>query len=345
MREFRKGKMNNKSTEQLIESGGSIEELFVPSLDLEQKKSSTTTEKADSESARANDNRRRAQKNFLVEKSSLEDTESKAQRAPVAAVRKYSLPPVASKRNGKELKENSNQQTRKRSVQSDTVQIISKKPIEVKSENDDSGSGSDSDTNQAESVHHKERKKIELSTFNRGRKKLTRKPLASAEVNEESTSFISYEEKHEKEDNSEHLTSNHSSENNQSLHDNNDDANSDCGDGIINNAFVHDPDDDDVRDKNHAKIESPNDSNEKHVKPRSKRGKKQKSGKTSKEKRKKRPSHTTEHTEKAHDSDEHGEIQEAYDFKKVIGKKKMQLYLVKTPYNDGNVGHFRCMAA
>lgn len=310
--------MNNKSTENLIESGGSIEEIFVPPLDLTNKKQSIVTDKIDSENGPKIQNRRRAPNNFLVEKTSIEESESKS-RIPVPAVRKYSLPPVASERNGdKDLKENSNQQTRKRSVQTDTVQILSEKPNHRKSEKNDSRSGSDSDSQQAESAHLKDRKKIELSTFSKERKKHLRKPFVSAEVNEETTSFISYEEKHEKEDNSEHLTSIHSSETNKNQRDNNDDGNS--GGGIRNNAFIQDSDDD--VDKNHAKIESANDLNEEHVKPKStKREKKPKSGKISKEKRKKRPSRTAEHTEKPTESAEHDEIQEVYDFKKVIGKE------------------------
>lgn len=311
--------MNNKSTENLIESGGSIEELFVPPLDLKSKSKISSenrqSDQANSEIDHPNEgSRKHSQKNFLVEKSSLDGSDTRPSNPPVPAVRKFSLPPIATKRNGKDLKENNNQWTRKQSTQSsDSIKIVNERQNQQKTEKNAAGSETDSDVRQTETSIREKRNRIELASLSKEARKRLKKQFVPAEVNEETTSFISYEEKHEKEDNSEHLTSNHSSTNSREL------PKDDDG-GVENEAFVHDPDDEpDVV----GELKANDKDIEEAVKSKSrKQEKKIKSAKKSKEKRKKsRTSHNTEpDTEQIEAADEEKDIQESYDFKKVIGK-------------------------
>ena len=132
-----------------------------------------------------------------------------------------------------------------------------------------------------------------------------------AEINEETTSFISYEEKHEKEDNSEHLTSNHSSVNSKDLP-KYDGVEDDNEHGIENEAFVQDPHD-------NAQIERINEIDNKSKSK--KKDKKSKAVKKTKEKRKKR--HAEQTTDQIEVIESEDDIQNTYDFKKVIGINKL----------------------
>lgn len=301
--------MNNKSTENLIESSESIEELHVPPLDLEQLNDDKRQKSENSDSDRALNNKpKRVNNNFLVEKSKTNETEAKSPTnpPPIPAVRKLSLPPIASQRNGKDTKENSNHLTRNRRVQSnDTIRIISERSNN-KIDSNDSESGSD--INQFKESIREKVNQIELKTFATQAKNNLKSTINVAEINEETTSFISYEEKHEQEDNSEHLTSNHSSVNSKELPKDNDDNER----GIKNAAFVHDPADN-AQDTTPRELDRKSKSKKKDKKP--------KVVKKSKEKRKKQPSrHTEQTTERAVANESEDDIQHVYDFKKVIGR-------------------------
>lgn len=316
--------MNNKSTENLIESGGSVEELFVPPLDLKNK-SEKLPEKLrsnsiNSESDRHNDehqqqqHQKRGKNSFLVDKSSLNGSDSIPSNPPIPAARKFSLPPIANKRNGKDVKENSNLLTRKQSIQSnDTIQIVNERPKLQKS---NTRSDSDSDIHTVEQFVREKENAIELTSFAKETRKRFKRQFASNEVNEETTSFISYEEKHEKEDNSEQLISNHSSVNSKVLH-------KDDDNGVINEAFTKD----EVENPDKSKSKSDELENEIESKSKSKKlAKKTKTTKKPKEKnRKKRTSRNAEQSSEQIQAakEEEEETQEAYDFKRVIGKTKL----------------------
>lgn len=302
--------MNNKSTENLIESGGSIEELFVAPEIL------NDTEKV-------NKDRDVPQNSFLAEKSDIElQPRPSVSKIPVPAARKLSLPPIPSKRNGKELKENRNQLTQRMSLQSDDpIQIINERKHRKKRISDVKKRVSDSETDsyiEEKPSFRKQRKNtFELTTRSRENPKNVKKLFVSSEGNEETTSFISYEEKHEKEDNSEHTPSNHTFVNSNSS---NDDAA-----GATNEAFVPD---DIVQDKNkeddkvkptHQNADEMTQVTEKSHKNKFKKKKEKiKSTKKPKEKRKK---HVPEQSREQIESIEEAAIPEVYDFKKVIGKQ------------------------
>lgn len=315
--------MNNKSTENLIESGGSVEEiqaLDVPPLDLNNRKASIT-DPVDNKPA-IDVHKKKASNRFFVEKSKEDATELKPLNPPVPAARKLSLPPIASKRNGKDLKENSNQLTRKQSVRSDdTIQLVNERTIQPrKSNKDQTDSGSDSDIRQNNSSTRDKRNKIELSLISKEAKKHLGRQFVGNQVNEETTSFISYEEKHEKEDNSEHNdSSNHSSANIKNL-------SNDENVGRKNEAFI--PDDDLLSDgENHPK---PTESAEvKHKTKSKKKDKKSKSTKKSKTKRIKTTTQNVEETVEHIESTEERDIQEIYDFKRLIGNKTVISFFVK----------------
>lgn len=313
--------MNNKSTENLIESGGSVEEiqaLDVPPLDLNIRKASNT-DPVDNKPA-IDIQQKKASNSFFVEKSKVDATELKPLNPPVPAARKLSLPPIASKRNGKDLKENSNQLTRKQSVRSDdTIQLVNERTVPPqKSNKDHSDSGSDSDIRQNNSSARDKRNKIELSLISKEAKKHLGRQFVGNQVNEETTSFISYEEKHEKEDNSEHNdSSNHSSENIKNL------SNDENG-GRKNEAFV--PDDDLLSDgENHPK---PTESTEaKHKTKSKKKDKKTKSTKKSKTKRTKSTVQNVNETAKHIESTGEQDTKETYDFKRLIGNESVISFL------------------
>lgn len=313
--------MNNKSTENLIESGESIEELFVPPLDLKSKQKNVSeklsSNSVNSESEHPNDDQQKCGPNdFLAEKSNLNETEIKDSMPPIPAVRKFSLPPIASKRNGKDLKENSNELTRKQSTQSnDTIEIINERP---KQQNHHSGSDSDSDIQTTQKLVHTKRNEIELASLSKETRKRFKRQFGSAEANEETTSFVSYEEKHEKEDNSEHLISNHSSINSKQLVQDHDD-------GIKNEAFVNDEED----------IENDKKFEEKLPIKSKKKEKKVKSIKKSKDKRKKRNSQSAEQIGGANEDEEDKDAYEAYDFKRVIGKSTILYFNIDWLMNLG----------
>lgn len=319
--------MNNKSTENLIESCESVEELHVPPLDLQQlehdePQKSTSSNQPNSDSGRSLNNRpRRIQtNNFFVEKSTINESETKfpATIPPIPAARKLSLPPIASKRNGKATKETSNQLTRNQHIQSnDTIRIISERPSpksNTKAHSDDSES--DTDIGQLKQSLHEKANKIELKTFGAHTKNHLKSAFGVPEINEETTSFISYEEKHEKEDNSEHLVSNHSSVNSKELQ---------SEQGVKNAAFVQD---------DNAEMERPNEIDSKSKSK--KKDKKSKEKKPKKEKYKKRSTQrrTEQTTEPTDVVESENDVHHSYDFKHVIGRPgKDSLLKFMTIYN------------
>lgn len=318
--------MNHKSTENLIESGGSVEEVFVPPLDLKSNNDKLPeklrSNSINSESDRHNDEhqrqqqQKRAKNSFLVDKSSLNESDSIPSNPPIPAARKFSLPPIATKRNGKDVKENSNQLTRKQSIQSnDTIRIVNERP---KTRKPNPKSDSDSDIQTVEQFVREKENPIELTSFAKETRKRFKRQFASHEVNEETTSFISYEEKHEKEDNSEHSISNHSSVNSKVLQK---DANS----GVLNEAFTKD-------EENQDKSKAKGDEIEDEIQSKSKSKKHTKKTKKSKEKRKKRTSRNTEQTSQQIQAaeEEEDETQEAYDFKRVIGNETISVYRIRS---------------
>lgn len=335
--------MNNKSTENLIESGESIEELFAPSMNSEEKKYQTSEQshsnRANTESDHPNDdNRKFSPKNFLVDKSSSNKLSSKSSNPPIPAVRKFSLPPIATERNGKDVKDNSNQSTRKQSIQeNNNVEIVNERPSSQKPTKNDSESESDSNIRETNASSRERRNNIELTSFTKEAKKRLKKSIASSEVNEETTSFVSYEEKHEKEDNSEHLTSNHSST--KSLELPKKDLN-----GVKNEAFEPDCDDS-IQMENIPKTDRMNDSaNEDVVKTKSKKkGKISKSSRKQKETRKKRTKHKAESdTEQIEAAEAKENLQDVYDFKRVIGKVKLAVEM-RVFAIDFKIISIRCM--
>lgn len=311
--------MNNKSTENLIESGGSVEEIHaLEVLSLEVKADRQVTGSVRVEKNQTIDvHHKRSSNNFLVEKSNETDTELKPLQPPVPAARKFSLPPIASKRNGKDLKENSNQLTRKQSLRSnDTIEIVNEQTVAPpkRRQSYDTDSESDCDMRPTNSsARNKRSGKMELSLMSKETKKhLGRQFLSNTQANEETTSFISYEEKHEKEDNSEHNnSSNHSSAN---LRNSSNDENG----GKNNEAFI--PDDDLRSNENHPKTTTADADTKRKTKSK-KKDKKPKSTKKSKSKRAKGTSQRADHTTEHIDSTEERDEQEPYDFKKVIGNE------------------------
>lgn len=298
--------MNNKSTENLLKTD-SIEEIVsleVPTIELKTIKSSETNKIIDDQAPIVN-----RRNNFFIEESSANGSESKPS-IPVPAERKFSLPPIPKERNGKDVKENCNQLTRRQILQSENlVKIANERKIKPRKHKQvtseyasDNGSGTDIQQLRSDRKHieqtglRTDQKQIELNTFRTRKKQLN---LKSFEANEETTSFISYEEKHEHEDSSEHS---HSSK--QSLAKPGDEDG-----GKHNKAFIPDsdnefaPDEEDDRPKGQEIAE-------KRLKNKSKK-KEKKSIKKSREKRSK-------------DTEQIGmisgqEIQETYDFKRVIG--------------------------
>lgn len=320
--------MNHKSTENLLESSESIEVLHVPPLDLKQLNDDKVQKSENSDSERSSKKKpKRVQNNFLVEES-VENDESDAARSapaanrpPIPAARKLSLPPIASKRNGKDKKENSNQLTRKQqNVQSnDTIRMVNERPVAQpanKGKVHSNDSESDSDIRELKQSIGENANKMELKTFAPPTKNNLKAAFSVAEINEETTSFISYEEKHEKEDNSEHSASNHSSVNGKELPKHADVNEDNSKRGVKNDAFVQDPDD-------KVEAERPSAINTKSNAKR--KEKKQKVVKKTKEKRKKRLS-STQHTGQAIEragAKEESDDDITYDFKKLIGKRNI----------------------
>lgn len=179
--------MNNKSTENLIASEGSIEELFVPPLDLNNHKHShSDTNSTVSEQPK--------QKNNEIQAN-----------PPIPAKRKSILPPIECK-NGKDMKNDQNQITKIKSKHCDetVVRVINerKKCFE---ENEKDVSAGESEAGFRQISSKKSNNAIELTSLSKKTKNHIRKHFRGNEVNEETTSFVSYEEKHENEDNSKHL--------------------------------------------------------------------------------------------------------------------------------------------
>lgn len=313
--------MNNKSTENLIESCESIEELHVPPLDLEQlnhgeKNKSDHSNNQNSDTDRSLNNtkpRRIPNNNFLIEKS---ESKSSTSIPPIPAARKLSLPPIAAQRNGKDTKENSNQQTRNQSVQgNDTIRIISERPNPKPNTKANSNeSGSDPDLCQSkQSQREKVNDAIELKTFAANAKSHLKSAFGGTEINEETTSFISYEEKHEKEDNSEHLISNRSSVNSKDLQKY--DEADDNGPGVRNEAFVPDAKDN-VKSDRASELDGKSKSKKKDKTPKIVK-------KPKREKQKKRSTHRADETaEQVEIAESDDDVQQTYDFKRVIGNQE-----------------------
>lgn len=313
--------MNNKSTENLIESGGSVEEiqaLDVPPLKNHRKPKINPGEN----NPGTNIPQKKVSNNFLVGKSDEEGTELKPLNPPVPAARKFSLPPIASKRNVKDLKENSNQLTRKQSLRSDdTIQLVNERTVvSLRKSNKDRKTDSESDSpiQQNNSAARDKQNKIEMSLINTDVKVRLGRQFVVSQANEETTSFISYEEKHEKEDNSEHNnSSNHSSANIKNL------SNDDNG-GRNNEAFV--PDDDLLTDEeNRSKTDEHAEA--KYKRKSKKREKKLKSTKKSKSKRLKSAVPGEEQRVVDNESMDERDPHETYDLKKVIGNKTVLLLI------------------
>lgn len=290
--------MNNKSTENLLELGGSVEELTsvdVPTLDLKEIKTSDT-EKLFSN----RDQRSAASGNLFREESK-----------PVPAARKLSLPPIANRRNGKDLKENSNQLTRKQSLQNEIAIENERKPLPRKVQ----AYGSET-SSEVRSPFSDNRNKIELDTLKKEVKDRFRKHLSSNETNEETTSFISYEEKHEQEESSEHNRTPSPGAK----------SRNDGKRGRNNEAFVADSDDehrveeDQEANKDQNRSKRPDEDAEQRPKRHSKtKSKKSKSTKKSKEKRYKSSSPVIENASEHDESGDDHDAPENYDFKRVVG--------------------------
>lgn len=190
--------MNNKSTENLIGSDGSVEELSIPSLDLKvsnRKNSQATTTFSD----RTTDDERK------IEQESNHGRDEK-KLPPVPAARKSILPPIASKRSDKEVKNNQNQLRKEESIEMPIIErrkcFEDKKPS-PNSHRTDSGS----EIRTIPSKNEAKSETIALVTLTNETRNQAKKRFADLKGNEETTSFISQEEKHEKEDVSEHLSS------------------------------------------------------------------------------------------------------------------------------------------
>lgn len=193
--------MNNKSTENLIVSDGSIEELFAPTLKLDKSKNSSASDQTV-------DNEQKHVTNLVLNAADLHATndgkiESLKPIAPVPAARRSILPPIPVKRTDKQAKNDQNQLRKKRSDESVEVVNERKKCFEPeKPSSSNSESDSEIRDNSARSLNKSN--KIALTSLTKNHIK---KQFVESRVNEETTSFISHEEKHEKEDVSEHLSS------------------------------------------------------------------------------------------------------------------------------------------
>lgn len=188
--------MNNKSTENLINSDGSIEELFVPPSDL------TKTNKPPPASTKKSNN------TFCdaEEKSPVPEL---ALDLPIPARRKSVLPAISSDCS-KDSKNDRNRKTRQKlsSNEADKPSGEKRAAFAVVNErkkcfeNVQSLSASESETN----VPNSKRSSVpESDTITTKPKAKVRRQLTRKKSIEEVASFVSYEEKHEKEDNSEHL--------------------------------------------------------------------------------------------------------------------------------------------
>lgn len=285
--------MNNKSTENLLETED-IESLDIQSLDVENSNASHSKKFiAEIQS----DVHKKAKKNFMVEKS--DSTELKSLDRPIPAARKLTLAPIASKRNSKELKDDCNQMVWKQSLPSDdTIHTINEKNTENKHNSNTVESNSEKRPKSGKQSN------IELAPLGKEVKK-SKKHFVTNQTNEETTSFISYEEKHEKEDNSEHNQSSYRSSRigKNSLDDKNG--------GRRNEAFVDSDENISTPKPNPIHEEDDEVSRTKSSKTKSKR-------KKIKSKKHKRSRHSTGE-EITKDSSGVQNIQEAYDFKKLIG--------------------------
>lgn len=205
-------KMNNKSTENLIISNnGSIEELFVPPLNLENKKKTTSV------SDQSTDSEQNHITNLVIHETDLHASnegkvEPKLKKIPpIPAARKSLLPPIASKRSDKEVKNDQNQ-LRKKKEQNESDDIAQ---FEVVNEHkkcfvdarSDSNSQTDTENTASSKIDH-----ITLSSLSKKEKGQIKNQLVNLKANAETTSFISHEEKHKNEDLSEHLSLNRSAE-------------------------------------------------------------------------------------------------------------------------------------
>lgn len=195
-------KMNTKSTENLLTSYESIEESFVPPLNLENKKKTTLV------IDQSTDGQRNHITNLVIDKTDLHaSNDGKVDHLkkipPIPAVRKSILLPVAGKRSDKQLKNDQNQ-LRKKNEQNDGIAKLEVANGHEKCFIDERKiSNSHSDTENTSSRVNQ----IAMSSLTKKKDR-----LVSSIANAETTSFISHEEKHENEDLSEHSSLNRSAE-------------------------------------------------------------------------------------------------------------------------------------
>lgn len=202
-------KMNNKSTENLITSDGSIEELFVPPLNLENKK------KVTSMSDQSTDSQPNHITNLVIDKTDLHasndgNVEPVKKIPPIPAARKSILPPIASKRSDKEVKNDRNQ-LRKKKEQNDgiaKVEVVNEhKKCFVDGLSKEQPCWSDTDNTASSKVNQ-----IALFSLTKTKRGQIKNRLVDTKANAETTSFISHEEKHENEDLSDYSSLNRTTE-------------------------------------------------------------------------------------------------------------------------------------
>lgn len=214
----------NKSTDNLLASDGSIEQIFVPPLELKSKNKNHSDSDDRTSCSSRHTNASRTVKNhetvLVMDPSDIhvEGTASKI-KVPIPAARKSILPPIAADRrksnsnsdgSGKDFKNNRNQltqQTQNSKKHSDQViEMISERRTAQKHVSIDN---IESDTEIRE-VRQKQKNNIELTSLTKEARKKINRRFVPEELNEETTSFVSYQEKHENENNIEELSSKHS---------------------------------------------------------------------------------------------------------------------------------------
>lgn len=196
--------MNNKSTENLITSDESIEELFVPPLYLENRKKTTS---ASNQSTESQENHIT---DLVIDKTdhhASNDRKVVKKNPPVPAARKSILPSVASKGSEKELKNNQNQ-LRKKKEQSKSIANV-----EVANEHEKySAEGRKNSNSVTENTASSRVNQIALSSSIKRKTGKFKNQLVNPKGNAETTTFISHEEKHENEELSIHSSLNRSAE-------------------------------------------------------------------------------------------------------------------------------------
>lgn len=204
---------SNKSTENLLGSDGSIDELVIPPLKLKSKANQSDASSTSSNRQTNASEQAKSSEILVMEQTDIHVKEAElGMNRPVPAVRKSVLIPIAAHRqktNYKDIKNNQNQLTQQighSSTHSDNVmEIIDERDTIRQSTSNESDKVSDlglgTEKVKRSAFTTKLTNNIELTTLTKNVRKQIEKRFVPEQISEETTSFISHQKMNENEDN------------------------------------------------------------------------------------------------------------------------------------------------